>query len=414
MAEAANRQHTQEPPQHATAVRTRVQLPPGSVGRLYSRQLEAANQTNFHEVKATGLEEIGLSIGPTGTISGAPNKPGDHAATIEAFANQGRDRVAAEIAAEITINPDPKSLWKSLEPADALYRKDHALPLRVADGPFLILGASKRGRSHAHEARFRDDAVWARFVPKGEWHVAAVADGAGSAEYSRWGSEIAVATSLRNLEESLPRVDEGEFLSAVSKLQADKENVEGKVILRDMVYRTLVRSAHEAAKALQAKADEDGISVKKLSTTLILGVARPVPGGVFFGSFSIGDGGAGVFRLDPLHLKPMTVPDSGEFAGETRFLALTEFQPEVVNRIRIDIQPEFSAFILMTDGVTDAKLPTNNALADREMWKELWTNLSGAVDFHRDNPEAEAQLLNWLDFWSPGNHDDRTIAVICP
>jgi serine/threonine protein phosphatase PrpC len=276
------------------------------------------------------------------------------------------------------------------------------------------LGASKRGRSHAHEAKFRDDAVGGLFVPQGEWHVAAVADGAGSAEYSRWGSEVAVETSLRNLDESLPRVDEGEFLGAVAKLQLDREDVDAKKTVRDIVYETLVRSAHEAAKALKAEAEKDGISVKKLSTTLILGVARPVPGGVFFGSFGIGDGGAGVFRLDPLHLKPMIVPDSGEFAGQTRFLALMEFQPEVVNRIRIEIQPEFSAFILMTDGVTDAKLPTNNALVDPLESKKLWTDLSEAVDFRRGNPEAEAQLLNWLDFWSPGNHDDRTIAVICP
>lgn len=129
-------------------------------------------------------------------------------------------------------------------------------------------------------------------------------------------------------------MDEGEFLSAVSKLRVDREDVDGRATVGKIVYETLVRSAHEAAKALKAEAEKDGISVKKLSTTLIIGVARPVHGGVFFGSFSIGDGGAGVFRLDPLHLKPMTLPDSGEFAEQTRFLALTEFQPEVSNRIR--------------------------------------------------------------------------------
>jgi serine/threonine protein phosphatase PrpC len=373
--------------------------------------------TNFHEVKAQGFEAIGLSIDPSGIISGVPTDTGDHPVAISAFADRDRgvNRVAVEITAEITINPDPKSLWKNLDPPpDAPYPKLHEVPLRVADGPFLILGASKRGRSHAHEAKFRDDAIGALFLPEGEWHVAVVADGAGSAEYSRLGSEVAVETSLHKLEESLPRVDEGEFLSAVAKLQVDREDVDGRATVGKIVYETLIRSAHGAAKALNAKADEDDISVKKLSTTLILGVARRVPGGVFFGSFSIGDGAAGLFRLDPPYLKAMTVSDSGEFAGQTRFLALTEFQPEVSNRIRIDIQPEFSAFILMTDGVTDAKLPTNNALADRDMWKELWTDLSGAVDFCRDNPEAEAQLLNWLDFWSPGNHDDRTIAVICP
>jgi hypothetical protein len=57
-ADATKRYCRQEAPD-ATAFRTRVQLPPGSVGKPYSRQLEAPDLTNFHEVKARGLEEIG-------------------------------------------------------------------------------------------------------------------------------------------------------------------------------------------------------------------------------------------------------------------------------------------------------------------------------------------------------------------
>ena len=34
------------------------------------------------------------------------------------------------------------------------------------------------------------------------------------------------------------------------------------------------------------------------------------------------------------------------------------------------------------------------------------------VDLSDDNEAAKEQLLNWLDFWSPGNHDDRTIAIL--
>lgn len=34
------------------------------------------------------------------------------------------------------------------------------------------------------------------------------------------------------------------------------------------------------------------------------------------------------------------------------------------------------------------------------------------VELIDDNEEARFQLLRWMDFWSPGNHDDRTIAIL--
>ena len=63
---------------------------------------------------------------------------------------------------------------------------------------------------------------------------------------------------------------------------------------------------------------------------------------------------------------------------------------------------------------TDAEL--NNI----EKWNELWDklkngfpedNISG-VDLSDDNERAKDQLLNWLNFWKPGEHDDRTIAIL--
>ena len=34
------------------------------------------------------------------------------------------------------------------------------------------------------------------------------------------------------------------------------------------------------------------------------------------------------------------------------------------------------------------------------------------VDFDKDNSEIASQLSTWMDFWNPGNHDDRTLAII--
>ena len=43
------------------------------------------------------------------------------------------------------------------------------------------------------------------------------------------------------------------------------------------------------------------------------------------------------------------------------------------------------------------------------MWNDLREN---GVELTDDNEASKEQLLNWLDFWSPGNHDDRTIAIL--
>ena len=66
--------------------------------------------------------------------------------------------------------------------------------------------------------------------------------------------------------------------------------------------------------------------------------------------------------------------------------------PDVVaKRLRMAIVPDFTALFLMSNGPED----------------EI-----GGVDLSDDNEASKDQLLGWLDFWSPGNHDDRTIAIL--
>ena len=77
------------------------------------------------------------------------------------------------------------------------------------------------------------------------------------------------------------------------------------------------------------------------------------------------------------------------------------------------IVPVFTALFLMTDGVSDPKFETDANLKSYDKWNELWADLKeNGVELTDDNEEAANQLLNWLDFWSPGNHDDRTIAIL--
>jgi hypothetical protein len=69
----------------------------------------------------------------------------------------------------------------------------------------------------------------------------------------------------------------------------------------------------------------------------------------------------------------------------------------------------------MTDGITDPKFETDAGLVDPEKWKRFWSEDFGKqVDVSPENPDLQRQFLGWLDFWSRGNHDDRTLAVMVP
>ena len=67
----------------------------------------------------------------------------------------------------------------------------------------------------------------------------------------------------------------------------------------------------------------------------------------------------------------------------------------------------------MSDGVSDPKFETDANLNNPDKWDALWDDLKeNGVELTDDNEASKDQLLDWLDFWSPGNHDDRTIAIL--
>ena len=68
--------------------------------------------------------------------------------------------------------------------------------------------------------------------------------------------------------------------------------------------------------------------------------------------------------------------------------------------------------MLMTDGVSDPMFETDANLNKYEKWDALWKNIGNEVEMIDDNAESKNQLLKWLEFWSQGNHDDRTIAIL--
>ncbi len=99
------------------------------------------------------------------------------------------------------------------------------------------------------------------------------------------------------------------------------------------------------------------------------------------------------------------------------FFHSSEFKESepIFERIYWDVRSKFTAIILVTDGISDPKFETDARFSDSESWFGFWDDdLAKEVNFSRDNEDIEINFYNWLDFWSPGNHDDRTIIVMMP
>lgn len=67
----------------------------------------------------------------------------------------------------------------------------------------------------------------------------------------------------------------------------------------------------------------------------------------------------------------------------------------------------------MTDGVSDPLFEAYNDQISIPPYNALWKDLTNPGETNLLNEEApHERILDWLDFWSPGNNDDRTIAIL--
>ena len=295
--------------------------------------------------------------------------------------------------------------------------EDHATDSAVLDGEEKhIVAASLRGRSHAQEGKPRDDAF--RFATAHGWQVLAVSDGAGSACYSREGARLAcekaVAVCCERLDNEPYR--DG-FEAHIKALSAIPDETNKRKPVGDSLYTLLCHAANQARQAIAQEAGLQGKETRTYAATLLLCVAKHFPFGWFVGSFWVGDGAIALYRRDttPHTVYLMGEPDEGEYGGQTRFLTMPEVFSDasaLYRRLRFRLVDDFSALFLMTDGVSDPKFETTNNLKNAEKWDALWDELT-AADALTNTDESKQALLEWLGFPSPGNHDDRTLLVLC-
>lgn len=324
---------------------------------------------------------------------------------------------------KLVIVPAVDTLWRD-EPVnwdqmpEPRYRnEDGQTDSAVLDGEEKhIVAASLRGRSHAQEGKPRDDAF--QFATTHDWQVLAVSDGAGSACYSREGARLAcekaVAVCCERLDNEPFR--DG-FEAHIKDLSATPDETDKRKPVGDSLYTLLCHAANQARQAIAQEAALQGKETRTYAATLLLCVAKHFPFGWFVGSFWVGDGAIALYRRDttPHTVYLMGEPDEGEYGGQTRFLTMPEVFSDasaLYRRLRFRLVDDFSALFLMTDGVSDPKFETTNNLKKAEKWDALWDELT-AANALTNTAESKQALLEWLGFPSPGNHDDRTLLVLC-
>lgn len=306
--------------------------------------------------------------------------------------------------ANLYINADPRSLWNNIPSQDLVkeyWKPDSASDVKTTDFGKLI-AARMRGRSHAYKGTCCDDDFSFGFHQPTGIHFIAVADGAGSAEYSRLGSKVAVEKATETVFELLNNIDD-----KVSYFP----NLEELSSLENYSNYLLGNAVREALIAQQNVA-KSPITEKSLSCTLLLAFTLPLKSGKWFtAAYWVGDGAAAMFNPDNNEVLLLGESDGGQYSGETQFLSKAEFENETwKTRIQMSLSEQAPVLFVMTDGVSDPKFKNDAALKQAEAWASLWAELQEPLSQN----EPEKALEQWLDFWSVGEHDDRTLAMFIP
>jgi len=433
-------------------IESQLSIPNANVKKEYNF---CFNQDQFPAIRITNiknLEQVGLEFDPEKIcISGTPTNANQIDIHIEFFSINDDNMTTDIKVVPFIVNADPKDLWLNKpSPKDSRFAKEDNVTYKSDFLDKKIVISSKRGRSHAHEGTFRDDDFAVKSLADG-WSIIAVADGAGSARLARAGSQFATENIVKSFEDesflnTLSKevqnfysedndseksiiTEENDSTNSTENKEAEQvvseensttnESANAKLSSKSFIINSLYTRVKKLHADLEAFATSEGATLKDIHTTLIFTLVKKFEFGYVVLSFGVGDCPINILLNEDTDVKLLNFLDVGEFGGGTRFITMPEIfsRPDMVNRFGINCFKDFSKLVLMTDGIYDPKFVVESKLENMESWKNFLRDLNGEnedgiqVDFANDS-EIEAQLSNWMDFWSKGNHDDRTLAII--
>jgi hypothetical protein len=294
------------------------------------------------------------------------------------------------------------ALAPGLSAAGSAASRHEATGHHLSAEKWSLLVASRRGRLHAHRGEHREDAGSVLSFADG-W-CTAVADGAGSAEYSRLGSAMATRTVTLEVREAL--------LSAVHAASAA-----GAADV-DLLGTAMRQAAQRVNDRMRDFAAAVGIAGRELRTTLLVATRFREQLAVM----QVGDGAMALVHRDGSASHPHAVA-TGDYSGE-----VTHFLPDdgalEVLQASVHIVPaaDVVAVLLASDGVEDPWYPFSryasplvqvlthghDAAAPASLPPALVPVFTGAVV---DTADPVQSLCEWLAFEKRGENDDRTLCL---
>lgn len=243
-----------------------------------------------------------------------------------------------------------------------------------------MIGASVVGTSHTKTDVPCQDAHGYTLLENGVF-LLAVADGAGSATFSEYGSGQVVNTALNFLES---------VLTDVIPDSAD-------------AWQHLLRVAFSMARnSLVTLAEEGEHPLREFATTLTL-VAGDHQ---WIATGQIGDGIV-VSRGSDGALTPLTRPQSGEFAGETYFLTMDNALDFVDHQV---YQTSVEAIAAMTDGLYRLAVNVPTGEPHPPFFTPLFQFAQTMSEAENAKPHLEA-FLN-TERINHRTDDDKTIVLV--
>jgi serine/threonine protein phosphatase PrpC len=423
----------------ADIVTQQIVIPNATIGKHYEATIDfqQLGLTDLVFRQFEGLEELGLSFDRVNNkIEGIPLHSGDLKVKL-LFKIEGEKELTSpnEKLIPLVVNPDPKSLWKDI-PSDTtdLFWKEDDVSLADKLGDRNIVVSSKRGRSHKNVGSFRDDDFAFKYIDQTGWSLVAVSDGAGSYSLSRKGSQLACNAVVEYFENYYDKEKSEEFEVKLIDYNSSKDETllkELELLAKQNLYKATV-FVHNKIKA---HSEETYISNPELFTnpkaktnldyyhsTFIFALFKKYDFGYVILTFGVGDCPIAIMNKEQTETTLLNWLDVGEFGGGTRFITQADIfhstEHPMATRFNFKIVPDFSFLFLMSDGIYDPKFVVEANLEKSDKWNEFLEDLQGKnednvkVDFDYSNTEIASQLSNWMDFWSQGNHDDRTLAII--
>lgn len=416
-----------------------VILPNATMGKFYSAKLDFENLklTDLIKKEFQGLEEIGLTFNSqTNDIQGTPINSGDLKIRF-LFKTEMEDENSPlnEKSISLIVNPDPKTLWKNIpsDRDDQFWKEDNVTAFSKM-GEKHIVAASKRGRSHQNVGSFRDDDFSYKHIEESGWSVVSVSDGAGSYSLARIGSQIACKAVVDYFKENSNSENFQELEQKLKEFNKTKDEAlleETKNFSKQILYKATLHvhntiKEHASATIINTPEIFNNPKAKTpldyYHSTLIFVLFKKFDFGYVLMSFGVGDCPIAIMAGRKTNTKMLNWLDVGEFGGGTRFITQPDIfhstERPMATRFNFTIEPDFSYLFLMSDGIYDPKFVVEANLEKHEKWLEFLDDLGGdnedkmCVALDPKNKEITTQLSQWMDFWNPGNHDDRTLAII--